>query len=135
MKNSGSEDPPPFHRTAASPFIKAKVLLPLTDLGKGLPQTWPRRWTAVPSLLSVDAVHGVEKRRSTRVVEEGLTSSPSALHRPPRYLRESGNRRAALCRHVRGCRFPVEAAWATWSACCHPCFFSCLILPPKHMGA
>jgi hypothetical protein len=118
-----------FRRAAASPFIESKVLLPLIDLGKGLPQTWPRRRTATPLLPSVDVVHGVGKRWSTGVVEEGLTSSPGALHHPPRSLQESSNQRATLCRHVRGCLFPVEVARAMWSACCHPCSFSCVILP------
>jgi hypothetical protein len=114
---------------AASPFIEAKVLLPLIDLGKGLPQAWPRRATAVPLLLSMDTIHGVKKRQSTGVVQEGLTSSPDVMHHPPQSLQESRNQRTTICRHVRGYRFPVKAAWTMWSACCYPCFLSCLIVP------
>jgi hypothetical protein len=41
----------------AFPFIEAAVLLPLINLGKGLPQARPRRGTAVPLQLPVDVVH------------------------------------------------------------------------------
>jgi hypothetical protein len=91
-------------------LYRAKVLLPLINLGKGLPQTRPRRGTVVPLLLPMDPVHGVEKCWSTGEVEEALASFPSMLHHPRQSLRESNYRRAALCRCFRGCHRPVEAA-------------------------
>jgi hypothetical protein len=99
-----------FLRGSYPSFYRAKVLLPMINLEKGLPQTRPRRGTVVPLLLPMDPVHGVEKRRSTGEVEEALASFPSMLHHPRRSLRECSYRRAALCRCFRGCRHPVEAA-------------------------
>jgi hypothetical protein len=64
------------------PFYSADVLLPLINLGKGLPQT-AKESDSCYLQSSVDLVFVEQSRRSTGVDGGRLTSSLGALHRPP----------------------------------------------------
>jgi hypothetical protein len=63
-------------------FYSAKVLLPLINLGKGLPQT-AKEWDRCCLQSSVDLVFVQLWRRSTGVGGRRMTSFLGALHRPP----------------------------------------------------
>jgi hypothetical protein len=63
-------------------FYSAEVLLPLINLGKGLPQT-AKEWESCCLQSSVDLVFVQQWRRSTRVGGGRLTSFLGTLHRPP----------------------------------------------------
>jgi hypothetical protein len=63
-------------------FYSAKVLLPLINLGKGLPQT-AKEWDSCCLQSLVDLVFVEQWRWSTRVGGGRLTSFPGALHHQP----------------------------------------------------
>jgi hypothetical protein len=70
-----------FLRGSLPSFYSAEVLLPLINLGKGLPQT-AKEWDSCRLHSSVDVVFVEQWRRSTGVGGGRLTSSSGALHRP-----------------------------------------------------
>jgi hypothetical protein len=71
-----------FLRGGLPSFYSTEVLLPLIILGKGLPQTAKKRGQLLSSVLG-----GRSLRRVVAPVHRSgwrrLTSSSSALHRPP----------------------------------------------------
>jgi hypothetical protein len=71
-----------FLRGSLPSFYSTEVLLPLINLGKGLPQT-AKEWESCCLQSSMDVVFIEQWRRSTGVGEGRLTSSSGALHHPP----------------------------------------------------
>jgi hypothetical protein len=71
-----------FLRGSLPSFYSTEVLLPLINLGMGLPQT-AKEWDNCCLQSSVDVVFVEQWRRSTRVGGGRLTSSCGALHHPP----------------------------------------------------
>jgi hypothetical protein len=71
-----------FLRGSLPSFYSTEVLLPLINLGKGLPQM-AKDWDNCCLQSSVDVVFVERWRRSTGVGGGRLTSSSAALHRPP----------------------------------------------------
>jgi hypothetical protein len=71
-----------FLRGSLPSFYSAEFLLPLINLGKGLPQT-TKEWDRCCLHCSVDVVCIEQWRRSTGVGGGRLTSSSGALHCPP----------------------------------------------------
>jgi hypothetical protein len=71
-----------FLRGSFPSFYSAEVLLPLINLGKGLPQT-AKEWDSCCLQSLVDVVFIEQWRRSTGVGGGRLASSSSALHHPP----------------------------------------------------
>jgi hypothetical protein len=63
-------------------FYSVEVLLPIINLGKGLPQT-AKEWDNCCLQSSVDVVFVEQWRRSTGVGGGRLTSSYGVLHHPP----------------------------------------------------
>jgi hypothetical protein len=71
-----------FLRGSLPSFYSTEVLLPLINLGKGLPQM-AKEWDNCCLYSLVDVVFVEQWRRSMEVGGGRLTSSPGALHRPP----------------------------------------------------
>jgi hypothetical protein len=85
-------------------FYSAKVLPPVINLGKGLPQTRQSRGIAV--------VAGLGLRREEALVHESgwgrLMSFPGALHHTRRSLLESSNRHTAFMQVRQGWSLPCR---------------------------
>jgi hypothetical protein len=71
-----------FLRGSLHSFYSAEVLLPLINLGKGLPQT-AKEWDSCCLQSSVDVVFVEQWCRSMGEGGGRLTSSPGVLHRLP----------------------------------------------------